>query len=66
MRLATLCLLLAAGMPALAQPRDTGWVPLFNGKDLTGWKVVGPERWTVENGTILGKAFTARTASSKP
>ncbi|MBN9517991.1 DUF1080 domain-containing protein [bacterium] len=27
---------LVATLPALAQPAD-GWVPLFNGKDLTGW-----------------------------
>jgi hypothetical protein len=30
-----------------------GWVALFNGKDLTGWKNNGDEKWVVENGTIL-------------
>lgn len=30
------------------------WVPLFNGKDLTGWKAVGGAKWTVENGTLVG------------
>ncbi|MHC4442992.1 MAG: 3-keto-disaccharide hydrolase [Planctomycetota bacterium] len=30
------------------------WIPLFNGKDLTGWKKIGTARWTVENGTIVG------------
>lgn len=29
------------------------WVPLFNGKDLSGWKNNGQERWIAENGTIL-------------
>ena len=48
----TLALLL--GLGALAQaPRETGWVPLFNGKDLTGWKKNGDEEWVVEQGTIL-------------
>lgn len=28
------------------------WKPLFNGKDLTGWKHVGPGEMTVENGLI--------------
>jgi len=29
-----------------------GWRPLFNGKDLTGWKHVGPGGMTVEDGII--------------
>lgn len=31
-----------------------GWRPLFNGKDLTGWKHVGPGSMTVEDGLIRG------------
>jgi hypothetical protein len=27
--------------------------PLFNGTDLTGWKIYGTEKWYVENGTIV-------------
>jgi 3-keto-disaccharide hydrolase len=39
---------------ALAQaPLSADWVALFNGKDLTGWKNIGEERWVVEQGTIL-------------
>lgn len=34
------------------------WVQLFNGKDLSGWKEVGKEKWTVENGAIHGNAIT--------
>jgi hypothetical protein len=34
-------------------PPDDGWVSLFNGKDLTGWKNNGDEKWVVEQGTIL-------------
>jgi hypothetical protein len=31
----------------------TAWVPLFNGRDLSGWKNNGDEKWVVEAGTIL-------------
>ena len=35
-----------------------GWQPLFNGKDLTGWRTVGKEKWVVEDGTIYGEAVS--------
>jgi len=38
----TLC---SIGLPA-------GWRQLFNGRDLTGWEMVGPGRFVVENGTL--------------
>jgi hypothetical protein len=42
------------GLGAWAQaPHVSGWVPLFNGKDLSGWKKNGDEKWVVEQGTIL-------------
>jgi len=31
---------------------SSAWVPVFNGKDLSGWKNNGDEKWIVENGTI--------------
>ena len=34
------------------------WVSLFNGKDLSGWKSHGAEKWVVERGEILGEAVT--------
>ena len=34
-------------------PAGEGWVALFNGKDLSGWKNNGDEKWVVEQGTIL-------------
>ncbi len=37
------------------QSSETNWLDLFNGKDLAGWKVMGFNGWTVENGTLLGK-----------
>ncbi len=40
------------------QPAEQGWVPLFNGRDLTGWRAYGKEKWTVEEGMILGEGLT--------
>jgi hypothetical protein len=42
--------LLLATLTASAQ--SDGWKQLFNGKDLTGWKHVGPGGMTVEDGLI--------------
>lgn len=39
-------------------PKEGEWVALFNGKDLSGWKKYGEEKWVVENGEILGEALT--------
>ncbi|MFB3826849.1 MAG: DUF1080 domain-containing protein [Bryobacteraceae bacterium] len=41
-----------AALPASA----AGWVQLFNGKDLSGWTVVGESVWTaMRDGTLLGQ-----------
>ncbi len=45
---------LLAPMPQ-AKPRPEGWTPLFNGKDLTGWKALGNAKWTVEKGVLIGQ-----------
>lgn len=48
-----LALLLVAPFPGLADDKttDDGFVPLFNGKDLSGWKTTG--NWVVEeDGTV--------------
>jgi len=50
---AVLFLGLSAIAPALP---EAGWVPLFNGKDLAGWKINGEEKWIAEQGTILGES----------
>ena len=42
-----------APVQAQAAPDSEGFEPLFNGKDLTGWKG-DPRLWSVEDGTILG------------
>ena len=38
---------------AVSRPQESGWTPLFNGKDLSGWKNNGAEKWVVDQGTIL-------------
>jgi hypothetical protein len=30
-------------------------VPIFNGRDLTGWQAIGDAKWTVEDGDIVGR-----------
>lgn len=44
-----LLVLTAAGQA----PTGSGGTALFNGKDLSGWKNNGDEKWVVDNGTIL-------------
>jgi len=50
MRIGTTLLLLAACASTL--PAADQWKQLFNGKDLTGWKHVGPGTDTVQDGLI--------------
>jgi hypothetical protein len=33
---------------------EVGFVPIFNGKDLSGWETIGEAKWVVENGTLVG------------
>jgi serine/threonine protein kinase len=42
-------------LPA-TRPNEQGFAPLFNGKDLTGWKThpSQPGNWRVENGVLVG------------
>ena len=42
---------------------DSAFEPLFNGKDLSGWKVDGGDAamWGVENGAIIARGQKART-----
>ena len=43
-----------AETPKAETPKDDGWVELFNGKDLSGWKInENPESWSVKDGAIV-------------
>lgn len=50
--------MLAMGMSAFAA--DDGWIPLFNGKDLTGWQNArqpsGENKWKAEDGALTNVA----------
>jgi len=49
--ISALCLLNVSALMA----QTDGWVSLFNGKDLSGWKQLnGEAKYTVENGVIVG------------
>ena len=53
--LAVVALFLTSSAGAQA-PAGTGWITLFNGKDLSGWVNNGQEKWIVADGTILGES----------
>ena len=36
-----------------SEQNDYSGVSIFNGKDLTGWKIHGTEKWYVENGELV-------------
>ena len=40
-----------------AAPTEPGWTSLFNGKDLTGWKVSTPASWSVKDGAIVANGM---------
>lgn len=53
--LALLLVVLGVGCPAVAElPSSLVLEPIFNGKDLSGWKVVDLPYWTVVEGVIVG------------
>lgn len=59
MRLYLTLLLALLLVPSFTPAQDSAaWVPLFNGKDLTGWTNNGHNKWVVEDGTILGESTT--------
>ena len=45
----SLFILLLLSLATFAQKKQT----LFNGKDLTGWKIYGTEKWFVEDGLLV-------------
>jgi len=49
------CMALLLALPSLAQ--EAKWKPIFNGKDLSGWKAVaGNATFAVQDGVIEGSA----------
>jgi hypothetical protein len=56
MRILALLLLAAAALSSFAGAADSdGWISMFDGKTLDGWKANdNPEAWTVRDGCITG------------
>ncbi|MEO6000601.1 MAG: DUF1080 domain-containing protein [Chitinophagaceae bacterium] len=52
MKLLVLFLCLVSPLMSSAQK----FTSLYNGKDLSGWKINGTEKWYVENGEIIGES----------
>jgi len=62
--------MLALSIAALNTPADAADVPptaslppIFNGHDLTGWKVPNDSYWTVTDGVIVGQSDEAKKGS---
>jgi hypothetical protein len=55
-----LSLLLASAHASGQAPAEGGWISLFNGKDLSSWKINGTEKWVVDDETILGESTTGK------
>ena len=53
--LLSLPLFLFSHRPVIQQKESEGWISLFNGKDLTGWKQVGAGEHYVKDGLICSK-----------
>ncbi|MFM8734734.1 MAG: DUF1080 domain-containing protein [Pirellulales bacterium] len=58
--MALVSLLLAAG-PAMAE--SPALAPIFNGRDLAGWRVPAGTFWRVEDGVLVGENDTAMKGS---
>jgi hypothetical protein len=50
-----LCAIVLFAIAAAPSPADDGWISMFDGKTLNGWKAnERPESWTVRDGAITG------------
>ncbi|MFM7108668.1 MAG: DUF1080 domain-containing protein [Planctomycetaceae bacterium] len=58
-----ICLLPAIAATASAAAPPAGNPPIFNGRDLAGWKVVGAPYWRVVDGAIVGESDAHKKGS---
>jgi hypothetical protein len=54
-RIAFALALLCVGAVVPAGEKDEGYRPLWDGKTLKGWHVIGKGKWTVEGGILVGR-----------
>lgn len=43
------------GKPVPEKPDAAGWMPLMDGKTLSGWEAVDPGNWEIKDGVLFGK-----------
>ncbi len=55
----TVLIFVCLALPTFAA--ETGWQYLFNGENLDGWKVVGEQDWSVQDGNIVVKSVSRET-----
>lgn len=56
MKNSCVCLALFLGMAAFGQPAEEGWIPLCNGRDLSGWESTPEHKhWSLQDGVIVGE-----------
>jgi len=53
-------LFLATAQAFAQATAERSWVSLFDGKDLSGWKNNGSEKWVVDDGAILGESTVGK------
>ena len=53
-------LFLATAQAFAQATAEKSWVSLFDGKDLSGWKNNGSEKWVVDDGAILGESTVGK------
>jgi hypothetical protein len=67
MRIAALLVVAALAIPAAPQNVEPGFTSLFNGRDLTGWKIAGPtESFRVEDGAIVASGASSHAYYDGP
>jgi 3-keto-disaccharide hydrolase len=52
----------AANYVAPAASQDTGWITLFDGKNLDEWNQVGESNWHVEDGAVIADKMAGKEA----
>ena len=55
-KLFTLSVVILVGAFQVVQAQSNQWIEMFNGKDLTGWKIHGTEKWYVSDGELISES----------
>ncbi len=60
------CLMMVAAASVRSEEKlERGWVSLFNGKDLDGWKISDKGKWKVEDGAIVANGDRSHLFTEK-